>query len=889
MEEISLTINGTRVSCAAGASVLEAAEQNGIRIPTLCYHPELKPFGACRLCLVEDEKSGRILASCVTPVTSDMAIQTDSPRVLNHRKNIVRLMMAEHPESCLVCSKGNRCELREIAAEMGLGAIGLHPIPNYKGIEQANPFIIRDLSKCILCGKCIRADHERVVAGAIDYHHRGFVSRPATLHDLPLEASSCTFCGTCISICPTGALTPTITGHVGTPEQETTTACGFCGVGCSLCLGTAGNRVVEVNPSGLPGSVNGITLCVRGHFAHDFLNSPDRLIRPMIRQADAFVPATWEDALNRVAAGLLDIKKREGPQSIGFLGSSKCTNEENYLFQKIARVHIGTHNLDNGGALAGRPALQIIDEKTGGACRVNRLDDLEKAGAIVVMGADPGNSAPVLGYTLRRAARKGIPIIGINPRQTDLFPFARSWLRVSPGKDDELVTCLTALLWKKFAHDASFIERYTEGFEAYIEWLSSFNPERLCLSSGVDMALLSRAADLLKGEKIRFVVGHGITQQRHGRETMAAILNLAVMTGSLGPTRGGLYVISRENNLFGAWDMGTVPDALPGRTHLEDGSGRQEWERTWGVKISPDRGLDALRMIHEAEKGNLRAMVIMGENPLRSFPQRERIAEALSRLDLLVVLDILHSETSRMATVVLPGAAFSEKAGSFTSMEGRINCFTPAAPPPGDAKSDWEILDRLAVIMGQPKRYGSMERIRDEIARCLPTYAGLTEVTGTGWTWIREASRKRPFHFSIPAAARAEDADDSYPFTATLVSQRFHLGSGTRTEHSRRTSRFGLKGEVDVSPQDAARLKLENGDRVRVASRAGVLTREVRIDSSVQPGQVFVPMAFHNNDAMNLIQLTAQASESWEGMNTCGVTVEKLDMKHQSSLLEAQG
>jgi len=875
VEEISLTINGTRMSCPPGTTVLEAAEEHGIPIPKLCHHPDLKPVGACRLCLVEDEKSGRIMASCVTPVAPDMEIQTDSPRVKGHRRNILRLMMAEHPESCLVCSKGNRCQLRELAGRMGLGETGLYPIPNYKGIEQANPFIIRDLSKCILCGRCIRADHELVVAGAIDYHMRGFASRPATLHDLPLESSSCTFCGTCVSICPTGALTPKISGHVGTPEREVLTTCGFCGVGCSILMGVAGQKVVEINPSPLRGSVNTATLCVRGHFAHDFLNSSERLTHPLIRKDNDLVPVSWDEAIDHVAGRLMDIKREDGPQSIGLFGSSKCTNEENYLFQRLARVLLGTNNVDNGGFMAGREALRVVEEKTGGRRRPNRLAHLEKAEIIIVLGADPGHSAPVVGYHLKRAAKKGIPIIGVDPRKTDLFPFSALWLTLAPDKDAELITCLAALMWKKFAHDPGFIERLTEGFGPYSEALSSFNPQRLCLASGSDITALKAAADLLKGKKIRFVVGHGVTQQRRGVQAMEAILNLAMMTGSLGREPGGLYVMARENNQVGAWDMGTVPHALPGRRPLDDDSRRREWERAWGVRISPDQGLNGVRMIEAAEKGNLRAMVIMGENPVRSLPQQERTAAALKGLDLLVVQDILHTETTRLADVVLPGAAFSEKGGSFTNMEGRIACFTPVVPPPGEAKPDWEILDRLGVKMGYPKAYGSLDAIRAEIARMIPMYAGLREDPGKAWTWIRETESTRPFRFSPLPSGDREEMDDDYPLTAILGSQRFHLGSGTRTGRSKRITEFGQNGEVVLSSMDGDRLDLKPGDRIRVQSPVGALIRGVRIDTTLQAGQIFVPTGFHENDAMNLIGLTGPGTGSWEGFKTCQVRLER--------------
>ncbi|MBL6968414.1 MAG: molybdopterin-dependent oxidoreductase, partial [Desulfobacteraceae bacterium] len=496
MEGIRLSINGMTANCLPGTSILDAAEQIGIKIPKLCHHPDLKPVGACRLCLVEDQKSGRVMASCVTPVSRDMEVITDSPRVIRHRKNILRLMMAEHPESCIVCGKGNRCQLREIAAQMGLGETGLYPMPNFKRLEAQNPFIVRDLSKCILCGKCIRADHELVLAGAIDYNLRGFTSRPATVHDLPLEHSICTFCGTCVSICPTGALMPGNTIYVGTPQREELTTCGFCGVGCSLLMGVADNRPVEINPAGLPGSVNRATLCVRGHFAHDFLNSEARLEQPMIRKDNELAVVSWDEALDTIAHRLTDIKKRYGPQSIGFFGSSKCTNEENYLFQKIARVLLGTNNVDNGGYLAGRPALRVIDERTGSGCSINPLTNLEKAEAILVLGADPGQSAPVLGYYLKRAAKRGAPLIVVDPRKTDLLPFSSVWLSISPDKDPELVNCLAALLWKNFAHDSNFIERFTKGFGQYSDALSSFNPERLCLASGSDMASLEYAAGL---------------------------------------------------------------------------------------------------------------------------------------------------------------------------------------------------------------------------------------------------------------------------------------------------------------------------------------------------------------------------------------------------------
>jgi len=473
----------------------------------------------------------------------------------------------------------------------------------------------------------------------------------------------------------------------------------------------------------------------------------------------------------------------------------------------------------------------------------------------------------------------------VDPRKTDLTPLSSLYVPISPNKDCEWINSLAAILWKKFGHDTAFIERFTEGFGPYSDALSSFNPERLCLSTGTDMASLERAAKLLKGKKIALIVGHGITQQRSGARTMEALLNLSLMTGSMGSQAGGLYVIAKESNEVGAWDMGTVPNALPGRQPLGNAEARKEWEQSWKVKISPDQGLDLIRMIEESEKGNLKALYIMGENPIRSLPQGDRVMQAMEKLDFLVVQDILHNETTRIADVVLPGAAFCEKDGSFTNMEGRIQCFSQVVPAPGESKPDWEILDLLATRMGHEKRYGSLDKIRAEMTRSIALYADLKENTGTGFSWIRETSKRRVFSpngegtmipFSSLRPMETEVADDEYPFTAILGSQRFHLGSGTRTANSERIRGFGLKGEVEFSPEDGAMMNLQNGDTVQLQSPEGALTREIRLEKGLRPGLVFVPTAFHGNDATNLLGLTPFENTQSQGFKMCQVKVRKM-------------
>jgi formate dehydrogenase alpha subunit len=814
-----------------------------------------------------------------------MAIQTDSPIIKRHRRNIIRLMMANHPESCIVCSQGNRCELRQIAAELGVGQIELYPMPHYTGLEEANPFIIRDLSKCILCGKCIRADHELVVVGAIDYNLRGFKSRPATVHEMPLEKSSCTFCGTCVSLCPTGALSLKNARYVGSPQKESSTICGFCGVGCSLVMGSVDNKIIEVNPSHKEDTVNLSTLCVRGHFAHDFLNVSERLTHPLIRRDGELVPTTWDEALGVVAKELIAIKKKHGPQSLAFIGSSKCTVEENYLFQKIARVILGTNNVDNGGYGSGRAIISHINEKLGGDGRSMPLAGLEKAEAIFVIGADPTQSLPVVSYYLKRASRiKGIPLIVADPRKTGLVPFSSLWLPLAPHSDCAMINAIAAILYKRKSYDTGFIRKFTEGFDIYGDGLLSVNLETISQVTGLEREIIEKAANLVEGKKIAFVIGHGILQQRYGQLSMDALLNLALMTGSVDGEGHGLYFLARENNQIGAWDMGVVPDFLPGRQPLSNDTIRNYWEQNWDVKLSPDPGLNLIRMIEEAEKGNLQALYIMGENPLRSLPQPDRIREALNKPELLVVQDILATETTQLADVVLPGAAFSEKGGTFTNLEGRIQLFEPAVSPPGEAKPDWEILDMLFETMHYFKRYASLQEIRAEVSQLVPMYSEL-ERNGKQ-SWVKGSSNLRvfhpdaqgePIHFSPVISTEDEGFKEDYPLTAVLGSLRYHLGSGTRTSHSNRVMDFNVKGEVEISPEDSARINLKEGDTVRISSPYGSISREVTMKKELRPGLVFIPIGFHNNDAMQLINLTQLGETDSPGWKECQVKVEKLE------------
>jgi formate dehydrogenase alpha subunit len=872
METIVLAIDGKTITAPAGASILEAADRSGIKIPRLCHHPALKPAGACRLCLVEEETTGRLMAACVTPAAQGQAVRTQTPRVVNHRRNIVRLMMAEHPESCVVCDKGNRCGLRQVAAALGIGDAGLYPMPNFKPYEQANPFITRDLSKCILCGKCIRADHDLVAVGAIDFAHRGFGVRPATVHHTDLMDSDCTFCGTCISICPTGALGLRHPGHVGTPELEADTTCGFCPVGCRLALGVSANRVVAANPSPARGTVNGATLCVRGHFAHDYLGDGNRLPGPLMRKKGAdteatLAPAPWPEAIEAAVEGLLRVKAAHGPQSIGFLGAPRCTNEENYLFQKIARVSIQTNNIDGSGHLSGQPLLAAFDERTRGRWRQSPLANLETAEAILVLGADPTHSTPVAGYCIKRAARNGASLIVADPKRTRLAAMASLWLPVFPGTDLAWLNGLTALIVGSNGYDRRFIDRHTEGFSILRYGLAALDLEDTCRTAGIPKATLETAAALLKGKKLSVVLGNGILRQPQAGPALDALANLLLLTAGTDSEASGIYFLAGENNHVGALHMGAVPDRLPGHGRLDIEGIRKKYEMAWQTPLSPDPGLDLVRMIEAAENGRLKALYILGENPLRALPEPARVKKALANLDFLLVQDILSGDTVHMADVVLSGAAFCEKGGTFTNLEGRVQALSPVVPPPGHAKPDWKILDAVwARLGGAP--HEDMEHIRLEISRLAPMYA---DAFSTAPGWVATDTEGGPTSFTPVVAAEKAPTAEGYPLTAIFGSVRHHAGSGTRTAASRRISSLTPPPVVEVSEEDATSAGLKNGDHVLVHSASGSLGRTVTVSIKIQPGQVFLPATDGPGAALALLRLADTA----RGWNTCPVRLEK--------------
>jgi formate dehydrogenase alpha subunit len=887
LQPITITLDGREVSGYPGMTVLELAKESGVEIPTLCHNNHLTPTGACRICLVENEQSGALLASCVTPIASGMVINTHSLRVIERRKTIVKLMLTSHPDSCLVCDKGNRCQLRQIASDLGIGLVELQRIPRMASIEDVNPFLERDLSKCILCAKCIRACQELVVEGAIDYFQRGFTTIPATLNNSPLENSECTFCGTCVALCPTGALMEKEKTYRGTTQSVVQTTCPFCGCGCSIGLEAKDGHVVRVMP-GKESSVNKGTLCVRGSYGCDFIHSSDRLLKPLVKRNGNFEELSWEEALELVGTQFQRIKDEYGGDSLAVLGSSKCTNEENYLLQRFARCVLGTNNIDNGSRLYNSASRVGLGSSLSFSGTTNYLNDLEQTELILVIGADPHASAPAVGYAIKRAVKqRGAKLLLIDPRQTKLSLFAHLWLRPKVGTDMALINGLAKVIIDEGLLDEEFVARRTDNFEAFAKSLGKYTLEYVEEATGVPGPEIRAAAQLYaRASQAAIVYGTGITQHITGTDNVKALANLALLTGNIGRKGGGIYALQRENNGQGACDMGTLPKFLPGYQSVADAQVRGEFEERWGVSLPAQAGLTALEIMEQAKNGKIKGMYIVGENPVLSFPHSGLVSKALTSLDFLVVQDMFLTETAKLANVVLPAASFAEKDGTFTNFEGRVNGVHKAIKPIGESLPDWEIILRLADKMGSPMPFSSLQDIMSEIEALVPSYEAYTDSERqdelaygeTGRTYGRQLLKGFARFSPVEYSPQAGKKKSTYPFILLTGTIFNHFGSGSRSSRSSRLKKFSPEAFVEICESDAKKLALTDGEKVKVISAVGEVIAVVRITDTLREGMLFMSVSFPDTPANGLFDMVLNPETKAPSLKACSVRIEKIPL-----------
>jgi len=864
---IPIQINDLTVSGKAGTTILELATGMGIHIPTLCHDPHLSPAGACRICLVEDVSRGVLLPACVTAIAPGMVIQTESPQVIENRRTILQLLLADHAESCIVCDKGNRCHLRSLAAELGIGLIPLDPMPQSFPFHDFNPFFKRDMSKCILCGKCIRADQELVVERVLDYSHRGFPARPATFQNRPLEEAGCTFCGTCLSMCPTGALIETGLHHQGSLSQSSASVCPHCACGCSLSLETCSNHIIRALPQPVA-SARGKALCLKGHFGFRFLHHPERLRHPLIRKDGILTAVTWEEALSHLINRFQAITQDSGGKALGCLAGPQLSNEELYLFQKLARLGFKTPNLDNGSSLYAAPTLTALHQVMGLSGLFRPLENILQADVLLVIGGNPTETAPVVGYMVKRAVtQKQAKLILIDPRRTKLTSLATHWISPRPGSDSALIHVLIKTIMDENLWNQGFVQAQTEGF---LEWRESFfklDHQSGLTATGLSEASLREAArTLASAQTIALIVGDGISQQLNATAALAALFNLFLLLGHGGDSGSGIYPLLKENNALGAWEMGVLPHFFPGFEPVSDKQAHRKWETRWEEGLPEGPGLSALEMLAAARNGSLKGLYLASEDPLGSYPDRTWVEEALESLEFLVVQDLFLTPTAQKAHLVLPSAGPAEKEGTYTNLERRIQQGHQAVSPPGAAKADGEIFASLLKSLrplerqkGLPDSLAWPDLFPETVAEIREMVPGYDRITLTGLDqgplYLTSSAKLKPPSFIIPRIHLDKASQDpAYPLILITGGILPHLGSGTRTGKDPRLTAITPPAELTVSPEDAEILLIQKGERVRIESRKGSLSVTARISADVPKGTVFLPLPYPDLEINRLFE-----------------------------------
>jgi len=887
-DTINLTINECEVIAKKGETVLEAALRAGIYIPTLCYDPDLKPYGGCRLCVVEIEGMRGLVSSCTTPVTDGMVVHTETERVNRSRRITMELIIANHPGDCLTCAKNQDCELLKITRYLGIEhdhidrlRKGTQVLP----MDKSHPAFIRDQNKCILCGKCVRACHEIAVVGAIDLAFRGYSAKVATFGDKPIVESICKSCGECVARCPTGALIPK---WEKPPAKEVKTICPYCGVGCSIYLGVRDNKIVSVR--GDPdGTTNKGSLCVKGRWGYDFISHPERLTAPLIRlpgvarQAghngkvqEIFREASWDEALEMVANKLLELKHDHGTDSIAALSSAKCTNEDNYAMQKFVRSVIRTNNIDHCARLCHASTVVGGIAAFGQGAMSNSYSDFEKTGLFFVIGSNTTECHPVLGSLIKRRAKfDGAKLIVADPRSTQLGEYATAKLVHKPGTDVALINGLMHVIIRDGLEDKEFIRERAEGFEELRQLVERYTPEAVEAITGVPKSDLEAAARLFGEAKSACILyGMGITQHTTGTDNVKSVANLLLLTGNIGREGTGFSPLRGQNNVQGACDMGALPNVYPGYQKVDDPAVRMKFETAWRAKLSDRPGLTVTEVANAILRGDIKGLYVMGENPMLSEPHLEHTRQAMEKLEFLVVQDIFLSETAWLADVVFPAAAFAEKDGSFTNTERRIQRVRQAVLPPGEAKPDWEIISLLTEKMGQPLGYQSASQITEEIASLTPIYGGIlfnrldngglqwpcldTSHPGTRFLYQDGFARGRGKFHAIDYIPPAESISKGFPLVLTTGRVLEHWHTGTMSRRSNVLSELNPNGVVEMSPSDALKLGLIEGDSIVVASKRGRLEAPLHITEELPPGVVFMPFHWHEaaaniltNDALD--------------------------------------
>jgi formate dehydrogenase major subunit len=901
-------IDNIMVTVEEGTTILQAAQSVGIDIPTLCHLKGLTPEGSCRMCLVELEgaRGSGLVTACSTPLSEGNIVFTNTPKVIASRRFVLDLLLSNHELDCFSCTKNGECKLQEYCYEYGLEKSSYQGERTAAPIDNSNEFFIYNPSQCILCRRCVRICAELHGVGALTVTERGFGSIVSTPFDLPLGKSDCVSCGNCVSYCPVGALAPKSRHRFRAWEtSRVSTTCAFCGVGCQMELLVKNNKIVGVNP--LDSEANRGLLCVKGKFGYGFVEHSDRLKRPMIRKDGTLVEVSWDEALDYVAQKMLAIKAESGPDALAGLASARCTNEENYLFQKMMRAAVGTNNVDHCARLCHASTVAGLAATLGSGAMTNTIAEAAESDVLFITGSNTTETHPVIGSMMRQAKKRGAKIIVAEPRRIPICREADIFLQIQPGTNVALFNGLMHAVIALKLQDSSYIEARTEGFKELKALVADYTPEKVGAICGIQPEdLLAAARMYATAEKAGIYYSMGVTQHSTGTDGVISISNLALLCGKIGKRGCGVNPLRGQNNVQGACDVGALPGDYPGYQKTADPKSREKFEKAWGVTLPVKNGLTILEMFDAVERGDIRGMYIMGENPMLSDPNLAHVEKILKQCEFLVVQDIFMTETAELADVVLPACSFAEKDGTFTNTERRIQRVRKAVSPPGEARGDHVILLDVMMRLGYKTACKTPGEIMDEIASVTPSYGGVSfqrlERESLQWpcpdfthpgTPILHTERfsrgERALFKPRPYLTPAEQTDDDYPHILTTGRILYQYHTRTMTGRIEGLNAISGTSYVEINPVDAAKLGVADGESIKLSSRRGTLNVPARVTETVEEGVVFMPFHFADGPANILTNTVLDPVAKIPELKVCAVRIEKSaesDEKHKTHLVE---
>ena len=876
LARVEVVVDGVPVTVPAGTSVMRAAAEAGFDVPKLCATDSLQPFGSCRLCVVEIDGKKGTPASCTTPCEPGMVVRTQTPRVTELRRNVMELYISDHPLDCLTCPANGDCELQDMAGVVGLREVRY----GYDGAnhldaptDDSNPYFSFDESKCFACSRCVRACDEIQGTFALTIVGRGFDSKVSPGGTSFMD-SECVSCGACVQACPTATLEEKSVIDLGIPTRTVLTTCAYCGVGCSFKAELRGDELVRMVPAKDGGANEGHS-CVKGRFAWGYATHPDRVLTPLIRDAitEPWREASWEEAIGHAATRIRDIQSRYGADSVGGITSSRCTNEEVFVVQKMVRAAFGTNNVDTCARVCHSPTGYGLKQTFGASAGTQDFKSVESADVILVIGANPTDAHPVFASRMKRRLRDGARLIIVDPRRIDLVRSAHitadHHLQLQPGTNVAVVNALGHVIATEGLIDRDFVAQRCDlasfaAWEAFIS-LPENSPEAVEAVSGVPAEELRAAARLFAaGPNSAIYYGLGVTEHSQGSTMVMAMANLAMATGNIGRDGVGVNPLRGQNNVQGACDMGSFPHELPGYRHVTDDAVREQFEALWGAELRADPGMRIPNMLDAALTGQFRALFVQGEDIAQSDPNTQHVQRALEAMDLVIVQDLFLNETARYAHVFLPGTSFLEKDGTFTNAERRINRVRPVMAAK-TGKQEWEIICDLSTALGYPMAYDSSSEIMDEVAALTPTFAGvsfalLDEVGSVQWPCNAEHPLGTPIMhvdgfvrgkgaFQVTAFVPTDERSTRrYPLLLTTgrILSQYNVGAQTR-----RTANVAWHDEdlLDIHESDAEARGITDGGWVTIASRVGTTVMRAQISDRVPPGVVYTTFHFPGSGA----------------------------------------